>query len=193
MVSKVEIERELDGVLSNWLRKHENKDIVPGWRHLVGSGFSGNKIEGIVVPNPSIDVVGELIELAEGEASAFDALSYVAGMRLAANMELENELRLFAAKVLSGEVARPTKRGRRENQDVVLRAYLFGLAKFIESAASIPLTRNDLSDTYSACDAVAQSLTRCGKAFSYEQMRSICRDRAYRDVRKLGQFISGKV
>ena len=102
--------------------------------------------------------------------------------------ELPTSLRLFAALALTGELERPKRKGRPFSTGEIERSHQYSLVLLTHQLSGIPISRNDTSDAFSACDAVAQAWTNAGKYTTFAQIRSLCYDKPYSEIRALGSF-----
>lgn len=193
MTDRAEIEAALEPVAAGMLLFVEGKKPVSGWMTMIGMGFQIKQFRGAQIPVPSDTNMTALVDLAGQSPHAFDAAAYVAGHLVAIGCAVPLPLRLFAAQVLTGEIKRPPQRGRPRSEDVLLKAQQYALALFTHKNGDVPLARNDISKTFSACDAVADAFTKCGRRTTYESMKSLCYAANYADVRHMGKLMYGAV
>lgn len=115
-----------------------------------------------------------LVKLAENDAEFFDYCSQICSFNVWAEAPLPGPLRLFARKVLIGELARPKKRARPRRKDWLTRSLLWSLTLEVIEEFDLVLTRNDESQEHiSACDAVAEALTTCGRKTRYSEIKNL--------------------
>jgi hypothetical protein len=118
--------------------------------------------------------ITELIARAEHDPVAFDVACSVVGRAVRQGAEMPDEVRNFAADIITGERQKPKRRGKSAG------AYMFrdqAIVEFIEIAIShgFLATRNDESDHQnSACDIVAEAFKAQGLSpKSYKQIKEI--------------------
>jgi hypothetical protein len=191
--SRAEIEGALDDVARHFLESFGRKKAIPGWHILFKGPVSYLQLGQTEIKTLTEERASELVKLAETDAHAFDAASYLAGMHfgtghLAAATDCPSALRIFGGQVLCGEIRRPVKRGRKWVDDAPLRAAQYGLCCFVAKRAPLPLTRNREPSgppSFTACDAVAEAFTRAGSRTTYDLMAQLCSDRAHSKIRHL--------
>ena len=201
--SRAEIEAALDDVARKWLGGFGRKRAIPGWNILFDMGVEFIQIDRLRIPALTEAKAAQLVKLAENNAPAFDALTYIAGLHVMAEEMLEHgiddlrgkfphSLRFFAGRVLMGEIKRPAQPGRPRVDDVPLRAAQYGLCRFVSERAPLPLSRNRAPSGpigFSACDAVAEAFTRAGRHTTQAQLASLCYDAAHADIRALAEAL----
>lgn len=193
--SRQEIEAALDDVVREWLRDFGSKSALPGWHVLFRGAVNYLDVGQARIPTLTEKRAVELVALAETNAHAFDAASYLAGMQfglghLTPASACPLSLRMFGARRLCGEITRPAQLGRPRAQDVPLRLKQYLLCRFTAERAPLPLTRNrDPSGpaSFSACDAVAEAFTRAGRNTTQAQLASLCYDDGFSDLRALAE------
>lgn len=195
--SQKEIEEALDGVILEILADHKGKEALPGWHLAFPMGLKFIQIGKADCPVFSEEQAAKLVSLAESEPYAFDAASYVAGLNILIDhtpkaLGIPNSLRKFAARVLTGEIKRPRKRGRDRFNDMPLKMNMYALCQMISQKGKIPLSRNRVSwreDKFSACDAVAEAFNRVDHHITYENLVSICYDKTYSELRDVAEAL----
>jgi len=117
-------------------------------------------------------VAKALTELAETDESFFDCCAEVCELNLIANAPLSAEMRIFAARVVSGDLTRPTKKSRPFKKNWTETSLMLLGALDVAERFNLTLTRNDEgSNRSSACDAVAEALTVCGRKTKYSEIK----------------------
>jgi hypothetical protein len=111
--------------------------------------------------------------LAEEHHQFYDLCVQILEINMVFGGAIPKTLGLFAAKVLRGEQKRPTPPHRERVKNWNELSFLYSLTKSVQREFGLSLTRNDASEKTSACDAVAEGLTVCGRQTSYSWVKSI--------------------
>ncbi|MBQ0716915.1 MAG: hypothetical protein KBT76_05910 [Sulfitobacter litoralis] len=196
-VDRIEIETELDGVVSRLLAKNvEGYEFALGWQLFPAVGVDIIKIGDASAPYISEADATKLITLASKNCHAFDLAQHVAGMQIAilkaTGVDMCPSITMFGAQILNGEKVRPLQRGRPLSSDTHLRVWQFLLCKFLVATTTLRLTRNDASNSsgnFSACDAVADAFCRSNHHTTYAQVKSLCFDKGAKDLRELADYL----
>lgn len=193
-LSKAEIEALLDDIVDDWLG--EGRRIMGGWMLMGSMDVGFIEVGDAKIPCLNEARSAELIELAGTNCHAFDLAQYVAAMQIAilkANgIDMCPSLTLFGAEILSGERVRPTQKGRPLGSDASTRVWQYTLCRSIVGTTTLRLAKSDAScglESFCACDAVADAFCRAGRHTTYSQIKSICFDPGYKDVRDLADYI----
>lgn len=108
------------------------------------------------------------------DCSAFDLALQIAGDRLVRNEQMPEELRVFAALHLVGQLERP----KDEKRSITwLRSiYLYAMAQNARVSFGLTLTRSDekQGEHDSACDAVVRALAQAGHHTTYRAVKELC-------------------
>ena len=190
MTDREEIASALEDAARSLLKANEGKAAFPGWFLVFRYSVQFIAIGGSKIPMLSDAEMEELLELAKNNIYAFDAAKYIAGLQIVAEIDMPVPLRLFVGRVLTAEIARPQQSGRPLADDVLIKTLQYSLAILTIKNSELSLSRNDVNSTFSACDAVAEAFTRAGKYTTFAQVKSICYDPAYSDIRALGAWIN---
>ncbi|SFL39646.1 hypothetical protein [Shimia haliotis] len=112
--------------------------------------------------------------LAELDCEFFDYLVEVCATNIAAKVILLEPLNDFAANALKGELVRPRKARRPRKKDWLAKSFLWSLTLELVEDFDLELSRNDESpNQFSACDAVAEALTVCGRTTKYTEIKNL--------------------
>lgn len=115
-----------------------------------------------------------LVALAYLDEGFFDYCLSICSRNIWANVPLELPLRHFASDVLTGTISRPTKRSRPRKRNWAEKSYFWRLTLNVVDEFGLTPTRNDEGSTRrSACDAVAEGLTVCGRKTSYSEIKNL--------------------
>ena len=198
-LSRAEIEAFLDRNVAGILTHSAGKETVPGAHILWPLGPHIVSIGQAEILTLTEEKAAALVNLAETNPHAFDAASYLAGMLFAIGHipgapDCPISLRSFGAQALTGEIQRPPQPGRPRAGDTALRLWKYSLCRFMAECTPLPLGRNreekhDTTLGFSACDAVAESFTRCGHHETYGQLVSLCYDVGHADLRALAEAV----
>jgi hypothetical protein len=122
---------------------------------------------------PAIGAI--LVSLAKADGEFFDYCAHVCGVNILAGIPLPQLLKKFASDVLKGNASRPKKKRSRPRKKVWLeKEYLWRLTHKLVQDYDLLLTRNDDgSNRTSACDAVAEALTVCGRKTSFTEIKNL--------------------
>lgn len=113
-----------------------------------------------------------LARLAESDEHVYDYCVNLCSTNSISGMSLPYTLRVFASRVLGGDIARPTKSSRPIKKNWMEQLLLYHAALEVSKLYGLYLTRNDEgSNKYSACDAVAEALTICGRPTKYSEIK----------------------
>ena len=198
-VSRAEFEADfasdLDKAVKRTLALVAEQASVPGWHLMRHFDVARIKVSEASVPYLSSEATRRLITFAKNNSYAFDLATYIAGMNIAVlstnGVEMNQPLTIFGAQVLAGEIKRPAQSGR-PRQDAILRLWQYGFCRFLAKNAPLPLTRSVEGKKvgFSACDAVAESYARVGKHTTFPQMKSLCYDDSYQELRELAEYLN---
>jgi hypothetical protein len=189
MTDQQEIEAALEATARDFLVENGSKKPLPGWAFIFRSNVQFKTIGMAAIPVLSDADMSALLDMAKDNPHAFDAAKYLAAMRIAAGLALPNPLRLFAGQVLTAEIGRPVQVGRPLAGDDLTKMYQYMLAVFTHQRCEISLSRNDANPTFNACDAVAEAFTRAGRRTTFTQVKSLCYDTAYSNIRALANWV----
>lgn len=114
-----------------------------------------------------------LVALAKKDEDFFDYCSEICALNILHEMPLPEPLRLFAYEVLAGKQARPKRQARPRKKNWATKSLLWSLTLEVIEEFDLLLTRNDSSERYSACDAVAEALTVCGRKTNYSEIKNL--------------------
>ena len=192
MTDRAEIEAALEDIAKNFLAEMGGRNAMPGWAIMFRHDVQFETIGMATIPTLPDTSLVLLLDLAESNPHAYDAASYLAAMQIAAGLALPIPRRLFAGQALAGEIERPTQKGRPLADDVILRVYQYMLAVFTHKHGVLSLSRNDASETFSACDAVAEAFTRAGRNTTFAAMKSLCYDLQFSNIRALGAWLNNQ-
>ena len=208
--TREEIETALDGTVLRILPLFRDARTHPGWRVLLALGpgwipFADATTGEERFRTPYLREVkaAKLVKMAERNPHAFDAASYLAGLHIAsldtpradpfaaALDTFPASLRMFSARVLTGELKRPPQPGRPPVDDVLLRLWQYLLCRFVAECAPLDLSpnRERKTATFTACDAVAEAFTRAGHNVTVGQMATLCYHAAFSDLRALAEAL----
>ena len=210
--TREEIETALDETVSRILPLFRDARTHPGWRVLFALGpdwipFADPVTGEERFRTPYLREVkaAKLVKMAERNPHAFDAASYLAGLHIAsldtpradpfaaALDTFPASLRMFSARVVTGELKRPPQPGRPPVDDVLLRLWQYVLCRFVAEKAELYLSPNRERErknaNFTACDAVAEAFTRAGHNVTVGQMASLCYDDGFSDLRALAEAL----
>jgi hypothetical protein len=198
--SREEIEDALDDVARETIEFFGTRKALPGWHILIGD-VKFAEVGSARIRTVTTKRAAELVALAETNAHAFDAASYLAGMQFGIGHLTEKDsqcpeaLRIFGARLLCGEIKRPVQSGRPRADDVPLRLAQYVLCRFVAEITSLTLSRNregkhNPPKAFSACDAVAEAFSRAGRHTTQAQLASLCYDAAHADIRALADALN---
>lgn len=116
-----------------------------------------------------------LAALAVTEPEFYDYCREICATNIGAGLQLDEPFRTFATGVLKGTNARPTKRSRPRKKNWAEKSLLWSITKDVVEQFDLKLTRNDdgASGSHSACDAVAEALTVCGRKTLYSEIKNL--------------------
>ena len=192
MADVAEIQAALESAARSYLAEMGDAKPMPGWVVMFRHDVQFQTVGMATIPTLPESGLATLLEMATHNPHAYDAAKYLAAMQIAAGWELPNQLRLFTGQALVGEIERPVQEGRPMANDVLIKTIQFSLAVFTHKRGGLPLARNDVSESFSACDAVAEAFTRAGRHTTYAAVKSLCYDSAYSDIRALGAWLDGQ-
>lgn len=197
MTERAEIDAALESAVANFLSEMGNRKPIHGWKILLQIGYHIEQVGSAHIPVMSDENLAALVKLAGANPYAHDGARYLAAQLVAVGRVIPMPLRLFAGQLLAGEIRRPRQVGRPPGDDALMVAWQYSLAMFTHRNGGVPLGRStDQKPTaeisFSACDAVAEAFTKCGRRLTYEKMKSICYDASYADVRRLGEWLDSE-
>ncbi|MDV7145630.1 hypothetical protein R3X27_23350 [Tropicimonas sp. TH_r6] len=129
------------------------------------------------------EIARELIELAKSEPELFDLCSSICAKSLLAGANLSSPFADFAGKILSGSQERPKVRNRPRKRNWAEQYFIFCLVQTAHHEFGLTTTRNDEGGQTSACDAVAESLTVCGRKTPYGRVKDLMVGTSYKNIR----------
>lgn len=119
-------------------------------------------------------LASHLVEFAREKHEFFDFCAHICATNLLSSMPLPFPLTLFGAKLLKGEISRPNPRHRPRASVWLEQSFLWSLTIDVKRLFDLKLTRNDeVSAQISACDAVAEGLTFCGRKTRYSEIKNL--------------------
>jgi len=125
-----------------------------------------------------------LVNLAELDEGFFDYCLIICACNLRLGYPLEPSLGVFSSRVLQGYIKRPTKRSRPRNREWTEKFRMWMLVQDVSQQFALNVTRNDeVSGRYSACDAVAEGLTVCGRITKYSEIKNLMTHPDYKRLR----------
>ncbi|WP_156362597.1 hypothetical protein [Rubellimicrobium mesophilum] len=197
MIERAEIEETLEKTARGFVLYASKKRMAPGWPVLFALGVDVVHLD----DRRHVYMLGEeasaeLVALAESNPAAYDGAGYVSGMLIAADLPLNPALQRFTAEVLTGERARPKRKGRPSGRETLLKVQQYSLARFLAEAedVDIPLGRNDEQANggdapWCVFEAIADAFTSAGRRTTYADMKSLFYAPNYADLRRLGDFL----
>jgi hypothetical protein len=117
-------------------------------------------------------LAAKLVEKAWEVPEVYDLCALLARSSFDAKAYIHEPFAGFISEVLGGR-ARPKRRGTPPQPKWPEREMLWSLAKQVEQNFGLLLTRNDESKEASACDAVAEALTWCGRETAYSEIKNL--------------------
>ena len=181
----------LNSTVENILQIANGRKGLSGWQFFSDFEISSVDVNGRSILTVPTDKTSLLLEAAEHNPYLFDLASYIAGTYLVilsqTGIEISKPISNFGARALIGEITRPSIGGGRIKGDPFLRAWQYILCVRTSNLGGLGLSRADSkhSDGFSACDAVAEAFTKSGKYTTYVQMKSLCFDKGYKQLREL--------
>ena len=118
-------------------------------------------------------MAAQLWRLAAQSYEFFDLCKKICAYNLYANAELPKCLRIFVFEVFEDRLKRPTPRHRVRDRNFLEQIFLWSTTKDITRRFGLPLTRNDVSPSHSACDAMAEALSICGRKTNYTEIKHL--------------------
>ena len=108
--------------------------------------------------------------LCRGHLEKYNFLIFKCESALEKNYPLGKELSLWASKALSGKIKKPKgsigapikKKGR--------EWFITFLIEDVHQKFKLPISRNDESKAYSACDVVSKAIKKVNKELNYEEV-----------------------
>jgi hypothetical protein len=151
-------------------------------RHHVTS--SGKKLRGYALHPSAMKI---LLAFVETDGDCFDCCSEICSFNVLAGVHLPLEMRVFASQVLIGEISRPKKSSRPIKKNWQNLAIMHMGTLMAKNSFGLYLTRNDEGpNRYSACDAVAEALTICGRETKYSEVKYLA---VHPDKKKLREQV----
>lgn len=148
------------------------------------STASGKMLRGYVIHPIAMRI---LVALAETDNSCFDCCAEICSFNIIANVDLPLELRGFASRVLYGDLTRPSKSSRPIKKNWLELSTVYLATLMARDTFDLFLTRNDEGhNKYSACDAVAEALTICGRETKYSEIKYLA---VHPDKKKLREQV----
>ncbi|NND21704.1 MAG: hypothetical protein HKO14_06415 [Silicimonas sp.] len=122
----------------------------------------------------SDDAARRLAVWSSKSAGYFDAVARICATNIGQGAPLPFALRAFVSSVLVGETCRPRVGHRQPKKNWMERAFLFGLGRSACEKFGLTLTSNDeAGHAHSACDALAEALTICGRTTKYGEIKRL--------------------
>ncbi|MCE8526935.1 hypothetical protein KBY23_16785 [Ruegeria pomeroyi] len=115
-----------------------------------------------------------LCDYAKERPDLFDYCIHICVCNITSEIPVPEGLKLFLQLVLNGSLKRPTPAHRERSKDFLEQLTIYHLVVKAVAVYGLSMTRNDVSDDTSACDAVAIALTRTGKNTTYTQVKDLC-------------------
>jgi hypothetical protein len=120
------------------------------------------------------EMAAQLWLLSDNNYQFFDLCRKICAKNLLADAELPKFLRIFAEQFLDGKIRRPTPNNRERNKDWLAQFFLWSAIGEIARRFALKPTRNDETRSKrSACDAMAEALTVCGRETKYSEMKHL--------------------
>ena len=111
---------------------------------------------------------------AETDYEVFDLAVQICSLYILRGDKLPYALRTFSAKVLDGELKRPSPKHREPKPEFSRHLRNYQMLVTATHIHGLRLSRNDVSDATSACDAVSEVLTANGEPTSYTELKDLC-------------------
>ncbi len=193
------IEKALDKLVRNLLEKTSDERMPAGMPVIMQLGSSWWLTENGKSKFPMLTdaKAAELVERAKFDPHAFDAASYLAAVQFSLGkrtvlIDCPNSLVSFGVSVLSGDLKRPTQRGRKHRTDILLVMLQYALCRLVANTLRLPLGKNIASRekearTLSACELVAEAFTRAGATVTAKHLESFCYDAGFAQVREVAK------
>ncbi len=119
-------------------------------------------------------LAAELWVLANDHYQFFDLCRKICAKNVLVDAELPKFLRIFAEQFLEGKIKRPNPNHRERNKDWLAQFFLWSAIGEIARRFALKPTRNDVTRSkLSACDAMAEALTVCGRKTIYSEMKHL--------------------
>lgn len=123
-----------------------------------------------VEEHTAIYLVGLALQIDE----FFDYCARIAGHNIAMGAYLPKPLRYFSEGVLTGRISRPAKRSRPRKKNWMERNFIWSITLDAKERFGLALLKDpDLSNSDSACHAVAEALTICGRKTGYDEIKRL--------------------
>ncbi len=120
------------------------------------------------------ELAAELWVLANDHYQFFDLCRKICAKNVLVDAELPKFLRIFAEQFLEGKIKRPNPNHRERNKDWLAQFFLWSAIGEIARRFALKPTRNDETRSKrSACDAMAEALTVCGRETKYTEMKHL--------------------
>jgi hypothetical protein len=114
-----------------------------------------------------------LTVISESDHEIFDMLVWLCKLNILSGCRVPQGLTLFASEVLDGTRKRPTPRHREAKVDINEASFLYRYVKIVSLSYGLPITRNDVSPSLSACDAVSEAMREFGRPTSYTKIKDL--------------------
>lgn len=120
-----------------------------------------------------------IVGFAQDDYRFFDLCIDIVSTNVAVGAQMPSPLRHFAASVLRNQFKRPSPRHRPRKANWLEKNFLFSLTQQVTDDFQLTITRNDVphpdsATAYqSACDAVANGLTVCGRQTKYHEIKNL--------------------
>lgn len=152
------------------------------------SGVSSERTpEGLQFYRVEEETAQGLIALANKIPEFYSACLEICAQNTMAGAALPLHLRLFAAqqfdKLSQGVDPRVKGKGSRRAKDWLEKLMLWSLVHEIKTKFDLTVSRNDGSDPYSSCDAVAGALTIWGRPTEFAEIRNLMVHKNFRRQR----------
>lgn len=130
------------------------------------------------------EIAVALLELADNHYQFFDACVSICATNILTGNQLPSPFRLFAANVLEGKVKRPSPRHRERQKNWLAKSFIYETVLAVVEKFELKKTRNDASESTSACDVVAGALSTCGVRTNYSEVKDIMTHPRYNQLRR---------
>jgi hypothetical protein len=191
------IKRALDKTVRFQLDTTVDERVPAGMSVIMRSNPSWWFTEGgdLYFPTLTEGKTAELVERAKSDPHAYDAAAYLSAVQLSFGkrtglQDCPDSLISFGVRVISGDLKRPTQKGRKHRTDIPLQMVQYALCWLVAKNLPVPLGRNretERAHGLSAFELVAEAFCRGGKNTDARQLESLYYDVGYADVRELAE------
>lgn len=113
------------------------------------------------------------VDLSNTDYNFFDLCVEVCSTNIKFGHPIPRPLRGFCSDVLTGKLTRPTPAYRERKRNFLEQLMIWTLVHDVSSKFDLLKTRNDASAKISACDAVAEAFSVCGRPTRYTEIRDL--------------------